>query len=424
MSFMQAVGRRSWLKSKLSNNFVRNLGWLGIGQIVIRISRLLTTVVLARSLSSYEYGLAALVLTTYEFVNIFTYVGITAKIIQVEEEKLEDVCNSAYWLNWAIFGSLFVIQCIAAFPIAWFYQDQRLIMPICVLAFIYLMGPIGNIQGALIRRENRLKIISLSNTLEISVGNVLTAIFAFLGFGMWAIILPRLLAYPIGVYVNFKNHPWRLSQGFTTQGWRDIFDYGRHFLGIALLTTLRNNLDYLIVGRFVGVQELGLYFFAFNAGLGISLTIINSITAALFPHLCALRSNQEQFRKQYFSSLKVIALIMIPFVFLQSSLAPFYVPIVFGPKWVAAIPILILICLSAIPRPFGAAASTLLTAVGKPNLSLRWDLVFTVAFAGALLIGVHWQAMGVAIAVLVTHVLLLPLFTVLASRYVFSAKPV
>lgn len=424
MSFMQVAGRKNWIKKKLSNNFVRNLGWLGIGQLIIRISRLLTTVVLARYLSSYEYGLAALVLTTYEFVNIFTYVGITAKIIQVEEEKLEDVCNSAYWLNWVIFGSLFILQCVAAFPIAWFYQDQRLIMPICVLALVYLMGPIGNIQGALIRRENRLKIISLGNALQLSVGNILTAIFALLGLGMWAIILPRLLAYPLGVYVNWKNHPWRLTRGFTTEGWREIFDYGRHFLGIAVLTTLRNNLDYLIVGRFVGVQELGLYFFAFNAGLGISLTIINSITTALFPHLCSLRSDWPQFKRHYFHSLKIIALIIVPFVIFQSSMAPLYVPIVFGQKWVAAIPILVLICLSAIPRPFGAAASTLLTAVGKPNLSLRWDLLFTMVFAGALLIGVHWQAMGVAIAVLVTHAVLLPLFTVLASRYVFAAKTV
>jgi O-antigen/teichoic acid export membrane protein len=93
--------------------------------------------------------------------------------------------------------------------------------------------------------------------------------------------------------------------------------------------------------------------------------------------------------------------------------------LLFWSKWITAIPILMLICLSAIPRPFADAASQLLVAIGKPNLDLRWNILFTVMFAGALLIGVHWQAIGVATAVLLAHVICLPLFTFWATRYVF-----
>ena len=113
--------------------FLQNLGWLGISGAVNRLTRLLTTIVLARFLTQYDYGLAAIVLTTNEFVRVFTRNGIGIKLIQADEEKVESLAQSAYWLNWMIFTGLFLVQCIAAFPIAFIYGDQQLILPICVM---------------------------------------------------------------------------------------------------------------------------------------------------------------------------------------------------------------------------------------------------------------------------------------------------
>jgi PST family polysaccharide transporter len=129
-----------------------------------------------------------------------------------------------------------------------------------------------------------------------------------------------------------------------------------------------------LVGRFLGIDALGLYYFAFNAGLGISLNVMNSFVWAMYPHLCSARGDLKQLQTRFFSGFKTIALVVVPLVLLQSSLAPFYVPIVFGQKWLAAIPILVLICLSALPRPFAIAASLLLQAVDKTHINLYWDL--------------------------------------------------
>lgn len=409
----------NYLKQKLSSQFIRNLGWLSGSEVIIRVFRLGTTVILAHFLTAYDYGLAAVVLTTNEFAQVFTQFGIGTKLIQVEEDKLDALAISAYWLNWLIYSSLFVLQCLASFAIARFYHDNRLILPICTIALVYLAIPIAYVQAILIQRENRLKVFALTNTLQVTLDNLLTATFAFLGFGMWAIVLPKVLVTPIWIVVNYKYHSWR-PKGFSTQHWGEIIRFGRSVLGIELMKTLRNNLDYLIVGWFISIEELGIYYFAFNAGLGISLSFINAISSALFPHLCAARSNWLKFQQRYFSSLKTIALIIIPVVILQSSLAPIYVPIIFGNKWSVAIPILILICLSAIPRPFADAASQVLLAIDKPNLDLLGNFLFTIVFAIGLLIGVHWHVVGVATSVLLTHFIFQTLFTLWTTQHVFK----
>ncbi len=376
-------------------------------------------VIVARFLTRYDYGLGAIVMTVREFTLTFANVGISAKIIQAEEYELEALCHSAYWLNWTVFGSLFIIQCLAAFPIAWFYKTQEIILPICISGIVYLIWPIAIIQKTLIQRENRFKIIAVTDSIQNILSSTLTAVFAAAGMGIWSFVVPVIFSAPLEIFMYNKYHCWRPTRKFTTKYWRQIFNFGKNLLGVNLLRTLRNNLDYLVVGRFIGVEELGMYFFGFNAGLGISLSIINSINSAILPHLCAVRSEWTELKKRYLSSVKTIAFVIIPFVLFQSSLAPFYVPIVFGHKWIPAIPILILICLSAIPRPFADAASQLLVAIGKPHLDLRWHVIFTGLFTAAVFIGVNWNIIGVATSVLLVHVICLPLFTIWTSNYVF-----
>ena len=418
MSYLQKLKIK--LSKTLTNKFIQNLGWLSGSRFIIKVVRLLTTIVLARFLTKYDYGLAAIVLTTYELTQVFTRIGIGSKLIQAEPEDLEELCNSAYWLNWLIFAALFIFQCLVAFPVAWFYRDNHLILPICILALGYLINPISAIQEILIRRENRLKVTAFTTGVCTSAGNVLSLIFAYLGMGIWAIVVPRVLVAPLWVYLFYINHSWRPHHKFTTHKWNEIFHFGKNILGVELLYTLRNNLDYLLIGRFLSIQELGIYYFAFNAGLGTSLGIIEAIKAALLPYLCSVRADWVKLRQQYYKSLKAIGAVIIPLVLLQSSLAPFYVPIVFGEKWIKAIPILMIICLSAIPRPFGDAASELLVAIGKPDLNFKWGILFTGIFIASLFIGVQWQSIGVAIAVLLVHFTLLPVFTVWATHYVFK----
>lgn len=407
-----------------SGEFVRNVGWLGLAGLINRIFRLCSTLILPRFLSGHDYGLAALVITTYEFTSVFTRVGVGAKLIQVESDRLEIFCKTAYWLNWMIFILMFFIQCIAAFPIAWFYKDNALIMPICVMSLIFLSSPLGRVQAALTMREKQLKVTAFKQAVVSFVSNVATVLLAISGAGMWAVVLPRVISAPVETLIYLYSHPWRNSGPFTLKHSKEILSFGSNYLGIGLMRTLKDNLDYLLVGRFLGVEALGVYFFAFNSGIGISLSIIKSITTALYPQLCGARESLSSLKETYYKSLKTISLIIIPLVVLQSSLAPTYVPLVFGEKWIPAIPILILVCLSAIPRPFEMASLQLLISIGQPRTAFLWNAFFTALFSLVLLFGVRWEAYGVAVAVLASNFIFIPPFVFLTDRYVFKKASV
>jgi PST family polysaccharide transporter len=408
-------------KQLLSGQYVRNVGWLGGAELANRIFRLGTTVTLARMFSPQDYGLMAVVYTVYDFANVFTLKGgIGAKIIQADEKDLKAICNTSYWLNWILCGSIFIILCIAAFTSTRFYGNNQLTLPLCTIASIYLMLPFFLINSALIERENRFKITALGNATQSLLSNIITVALALLGMGVWAIVWAMVLTTPVWIAITWMNQAWRPPKSFQLERWQEIINFGKNMLGAELLNKLRMNLDYLIIANFLGIEVLGMYYFAFNAGLGISMNVINTFMTALFPYICAVREDYTQFKQRYFSSIKKIALIVVPLILIQSILSPFYVPIIFGKKWEPAIPVLIMICLSVLPRTFAWGYSMLLNAIDKTNITLYINVVFTIVFAASILLTVRWGIFWVAAAVLISHLVVLTPSMIWTHKYVFS----
>jgi PST family polysaccharide transporter len=398
---------------KLSSRFVQNIGWMGIAEIINRLSRLVTAIVLARFLTAQDYGVAAIALTCYELIRVLTNNGLGARIIQASDEDLAVICNTAYRINWLLNGSLLIFQCVIAFPVAWFYQDDQLAWMLITLAMIYLIYPLSLVQVYLIQREQRLKITALALGLSISLDNLLTALMAFCGAGVWAVIFPKLLVAPVWVLICRHHMHWKPTKGAGFQRWEEILAFGKHVLGVELLKTLRLNLDNLIIGRFLGLEALGIYYFARSAGIGLSMSILTAYSTAVLPHLAMARGNLDILKHKYFTAIKTAGIAVSAIILLQSIMAPFYVPLIFGERWIelGALPILILLCLSAVPRPLGESTSQLLRVLDKPHIDFYWSIIFTLLFTLSIFAGMPWGLMGVATAVFVIHMVAIPMFS-------------
>lgn len=414
---------RDKLTAIFSGRYLRNVGWLGGAELFNRIFRLGTTVTLARMFSQEDYGLMASIYTTFELASVLTFKqGIGAKIIHANNESVTTICNTSYWLNWFLCLTIFVLQCLLAFSIANFYDNDKLFLPLCVSALVYLLMPLFMVNAAIIMRENRLKITAIANAIQSFASNLVTVILVFCGWGIWAIVFAMITTHLVWIVVTWKHTTWRPPQKFNLDRWQEIINYGKNLLGLELLNKLRMNIDYLIVGKFLGVEALGIYYFAFNAGSGIVINVVYIFTSALFPHLCEVRENLLKLRQQYYSSIKSMSMAVVPLIVAQSILAPFYVPIIFGEKWVSAVPILIMVCLSVIPMTFFWSVTILLNTVDKTNISLNLGVVFTVIFTGSILIAVNWGIYWVAAAVLLSHLVFLPAFCLWGHHQVFVKK--
>ncbi len=409
------------LQNLLTSRVIQNVGWLGGAEFVNRIFRLATTFILPRYFETKEYALMAILYMFFDFSMVFVRGSIHAKIIQSDENELKNICDTSYWINWLICISAFLIQCGLAYPISKYYESEQLFLPLCLCAVTYLLFPLFMVKASLIERENRIKEVSIIALAQSMSANLMIVFFVVMGFGIWSIAIAMVASTFIWISVNFRETTWKVPKKIILKEWRQVFNFSKNILGVELLNKLRGNLDYLIVGKFIGLDALGLYYFAFNAGSGITMNVVSVFVVALFPHLCDIRSDAHKFKYEYFKNLKIIIAVVSAIVILQSSLSYFYVPILFGTKWIPAIPILVLICLSVIPTTLKQIGSILLNADDKPHLTLYFDVAYTVIFAISLIIASRFGIYQVALAVLLCHALMGSLFSIWSSRTVFGS---
>ena len=405
-------------KSRVTQNvFLTNLGWLGASEVVVRGTRLITAVVLARMLDPLAFGLAALVLTVNELIRVFSRNGIGAKIVQCDESQLADVCNTAYRLNLFFCFSLFLLQVVIAYPIADWYDAPALVPMLQVLALTYLLMPFGMVHAALVQRQQRLKSVAMIDGGQVATDNLITAVLALCGLGAWAIVLPKFLTTPIWLIGYRRSVSWRPSGPlFGLQLWREVLEFGRYFLSIEVLKTARLNLDNMLIGRLLGMEALGIYYFARNAGLGFSLTLIKAVNSALYPNLCEVRHNVAALRARFSRNMRQIALVVVPLLLLQAGLAFWYVPIVFGEQWAHAVPLLAILCLSAIPRAFGESASALMLAANRIRHDFVWNTLLTALFIVVVACASTVSLMSVAVGILLVYLVSNPWYLVYAWR--------
>ncbi len=412
---------KSKIISKIQGRFIRNAGWIGSAEMFHRVSRLITTVILARYLTPVEFGVAAMALTANELIKVLAQNGIGARIIRATEQELDEVCNTAYRLNWYYCGSLFIIQCLVAVVVAFIYSNYQLSSLIACLSLVYLMMPFALVQAFLIQRQNRLKVTALISSAQVTVDNLLTGVMAFLGFGVWSIVLPKVIVAPVWIYGTLSQQYWKYTPGKKMKNVAGILRFGKNVLGTELAKVLRLSVDNIIVAWYFGLEVAGLYYFAKNAGMGISLSLVSAFNITLFAHLCEYRKSILTLKKEFIRSLKIISLSLIPLIILQSLLAQWYVPVIFGEQWVPVVSVMAILCLSVIPRIFGEAAGELLKVVGNPALELKWNVYFSVFFVLSVIAGLAGGIIGVAIAILVSH-LLFPVYCYWVVNYCLAQK--
>src|SRR5690606_9786616 len=118
------------------------------------------------------------------------------------------------------------------------------------------------VRSALISKNLGFAIIGRLTLFNTVMSVVLTIILAYSGAEHWAIIIPQLLSSIIAVFY-FEYHA-RLGYGFYPIKYvcvavRHTLASIKNLLGFNLVNYWSRNADNLVVGKFYGMTDLGLY---------------------------------------------------------------------------------------------------------------------------------------------------------------------
>ncbi|MEO0624229.1 MAG: oligosaccharide flippase family protein [Pseudomonadota bacterium] len=360
-------------------SFSRALLAYGASEAVAKVTRFGVVVAVARSMEIEHIGLAAAAMASGEILKALTETGAGQRIIIASDQDLEATCQRANRLMWFWCAGLAFAQLTIAAIWLGTGGDMLVGAMIAVLALEYLFMPGGIVQAALAMREGRMSGTASVAGAQVVGQNLLTVVLVLATAHPLAIVLPKVLSGPIWLVGMRRLRPWRADGRVSPGPVRPFLSYGVPVVGIEVVKAMRLHADKLIIGALLGPEALGLYFFAFNAGLGLATSVSQAFSLVLLPHL----SRASDRIMALGSAMRVALVCLVPLVLLQAALAPVYVPLVFGTRWAEAAPLVAILCLIAVPQIVWSGAAQALRAEARTGR----EFAVTGGLASALIAG-------------------------------------
>lgn len=396
--------------SQQTKTFVLDLAAYGASEVASKLSRLLVVVAVARSLDLTQIGIAAAALAAGDILKALTENGVGQRIIAARDEDLESTCATAWRIFWVWCIGLFLAQAGIAAILYHSNAGPLLAGLVLLMGVEYLFMPAGLVQVALAMRAGKLKQTAAIAGAQVVGANMISIALVLVWPSAIALVAPRIISAPIWLIAVRRLHPWRDS-GTRGAPLRPFVSYGAAVLGVEVVKVLRLQADKLVVGFTLGVETLGLYFMAFNAGLSLSNAFTTAFSTILFPRLARSPDRHAALRQGLRVGIGVIG----PLVVLQIALVPFYVPVLLGTGWGDIDGLVQILCCLAVPTTLWATAAGWLRTSNRAHVELYVTATLaTVVILNALILGpygLHALTLGYVVAS--TAVMLVAAFVIL-----------
>lgn len=382
----------------------RGAFWMLLSQGIVFSTGFVGIVILARFLTPAEFGIMAMAATVSNFIMMFRDAGLTTPVVQ--RRDLSDAQLSAlYWVNVA-FGLLLTAVTVAMAPaVAWFYDQPDLTLIVAVLASGFLIGTTGAMQDALLRRNLRFAAIATIKSVAAIVSLVAGVAAAWLGYGIWALVIMRLAqtaSHGLGAWLASRWRPGWFRRG---TGVRPLLGVAGNVSGSQITTYLSRNADNVLIGWYWGEQALGLYAQAYKLLMFPMQQLGPTLNSVMLPLLSKLTADPAAYRSAYRRVTEKILVLTTPLACLMLIFPDEVIRVALGPQWAEAAPILAWLGIAMIYQPVASTTGCLLMSQNRTGLLLRQGVVNAVvtvlAFAVALPFGPQWVAASYVVSGLV-----------------------
>ena len=385
--------RTDHLKDDLAGRSARG----GVVTLTAQVCKFLlstaTAIVLARLLTPQDYGLIGMVAIIVGFLGMFQYLGLSTATVKWSELSHDQV-STLFWVNIGLSVTIMLLTMSTAPLAAWFYKEPRLVGITVGYAVIVLFTGLSIQHEAILMRQMRFGITAIIEISAMAIGLAAAIIAAHYGAGYWALVINQFVLAVVTVIGAWTACRWRPGLPGRGASVRSMLSYGGNLTGYNMMSYFSRNLDNLLIGRFWGAYQLGVYSRAYQMLLMPMGQINNPLMAVAVPALSRLTDSPARYRAAYLKIFEKIAMITMPGVVFMIGTSDWLVQFLLGPKWHDTGRIFMLLGVAAIVQPTTRSALMAFpNARSSPRDVCLGTYPASIAIA-SILIGLPWGALG------------------------------
>ena len=179
----------------------------------------------------------------------------------------------------------------------------------------FILKALGTVHKALLERSIQFKKIMIAESISTVVGAAVGIFAALTGFGVWSLAIQSLVTTTIGTVIFWIVSSWRPAPMFVWAELRTLTRFSLNLSCFQILNYFARNADKILIGRFLGSQDLGYYSLAYQIMLYPVGQISSVISRVLFPVLSQIQDDEDRMRKIFILTTSFISVVTFPMMF-------------------------------------------------------------------------------------------------------------
>jgi len=353
----------------------RSVKWIFLTEILSRAAGPVVFTVLAVLLQPSEFGLAAIALLLVSFAQIIVEEGAGPGLVLSRLAASPPAANAAFWLNLVLGCVLYGLIVLSAPLAAAFFHEPALTGILRVLGLQIILVSLTSVQRVVLEQSFEFKRLLHSRWISVCGGGVVSIALARQGYGVWALVIGALATAGMNVITVWFVCSWRPSLELDWASIRSIVKFGRWTLLEIYAAWIFVWADQLIVGRYLGVEKLGVFRVASSIAGFFFWTAFTSINAALYPYFMRFNGDPALLTEVFSKLHRLVTAFALPMGIGLALVAPAIAPIVFGDRWIG---LGVLLSLAAIRESISwltGINSEVFRALGRPDINVRAILI-------------------------------------------------
>ena len=307
---------------------------------------------------------------------------------------LSDIFSFTVWTGIGISALFFA----ASWLIAGYYNSD-ILRTLCQLLSVNLFFASATIvPGALFYRNKEFKFIAVrSFVIQISAGAAAVTA-ALCGAGLYALIINPIVSSILIFAISYQRYPQRLRLTLGLTVLRKIFSYSAYQFLFNVINYFSRNLDKLLIGKYMGMSDLGYYEKSYRLMMLPLQNITQVITPVMHPIFSDFQDDKGKLATSYERILRFLAFIGLPLSVLLFFTAEEVTLIIFGNQWLPSVAVFRILALSVGIQIILSSSGSIFQAAGDTRSLFICGLFSSTLNVAGIVLGIFYFGTLTAIA--------------------------
>lgn len=376
---------------------IGHVQWIGISQVLRLLLQFSAIIILSRILSASDFGLMTMASVVIMFAELFSGMGITTALIQ-KDRITNNFKSTIFWSSLTIGVAIGVIVASSSPIVARIFSEPRLVDILIVLALIFPITALGSSHLALLERDLRFQNVAQAEMLAAFLGLFTALGLAWYGAGVFSLVGQALVTSTLMTAQFWFLARWRPAFIWRNQELDGVWRFGSNLVGLNVIEYFARNSDNILIGRFWGPGELGLYNLAYRLTSLPTLTISYAINRVLLPVYSEKVRSGNEVANYFLRIVALVALLVAPMSFGLWAVREPFVAVLLGPQWERSHTVLAWLAPTGLLQALLSTTASIFISAGRTDILLKMAVVNTAILVGAFAIGAQFGIVAVAAA--------------------------